>query len=497
MPLDCTFDPASSFSFSEPTINVTPGNAASKRQSLIDEIWGASSSLPTRQPDSVDTSSSVAIVLTSYVNVDSVRQLTINMTDVTSYVSIATVWIPRAKTNRLAIAHEGHTDGFETVGLGDIIRSCLEAGFVVVGLNMPGYGFNTPDIGAQSHNATMNEAANPWAIFVEPVFVALNDALENVVPNPDEIVMFGTSGGGRLTHLCAAIDSRITKSFAIVGSYPKWLRNGQTPGTCGTASEAISGDLEQDDVLAACNILDEYILAASNGYHGQYLVQRAPFFHGRRFENYETEARERAAELGGRFEVRLDTDSGSTSHESTDKLMQHVLAVLGVNSIDTQTQQGSDSIRVGAWSSLNEGYGSGSTRAYFSAAGDGSDTATYTFTVNPGYVTVYVTYSIHSNRATDTPYEVYDDSQLLETVDVNQEVAPTGRKDSADVGDGRFVGWYKIGTYFCSSGTLKIVITDDANQFVIANGVKVHQLNASVPVGIVAGEAPREAASTS
>ena len=102
---------------------------------------------------------------------------------------------------------------------------------------------------------------------------------------------------------------------------------------------------------------------------------------------------------------------------------------------------------------------------HFSAAGSGADWAQWDFTdLVPGaQYEVAATWSIHPNRATDAPFFV--NGTLAERV--NQELAPD---DFADAG----ANWERLGTFAAdSSGELTVRLTDAANEYVIADAVRV------------------------
>jgi hypothetical protein len=121
---------------------------------------------------------------------------------------------------------------------------------------------------------------------------------------------------------------------------------------------------------------------------------------------------------------------------------------------------------VGDWGTSPSGY-DGDYR--WNAAGDGSDTATWTPNLPAAD-----TYNVHAwwnaspNRATDSPYTIYYDGGS-ETIDVNQQI--NGNQ------------WNLLGTYPFAAGTSGyVVLSDDANQYVIADAIKFD--NGSLEVSI-------------
>jgi hypothetical protein len=130
---------------------------------------------------------------------------------------------------------------------------------------------------------------------------------------------------------------------------------------------------------------------------------------------------------------------------------------------------------LGSWSTATgQGY---QNNLHFAAPGSGSSTATWTFAVAPGLYQVAVTYSPYSNRATNSPYTVFDNSAPQGTVPVNQQLTPS---DFSDQG----VGWTILGNFAISSSTLAVQLTDSANGYVIADAVRIHVLP-SQPVAAV------------
>ena len=73
-----------------------------------------------------------------------------------------------------------------------------------------------------------------------------------------------------------------------------------------------------------------------------------------------------------------------------------------------------------------------------------------------------------SNRATNSPYAIYDDTTQVYSADVDQEQAP-----AADVVDSGSNFQHLGSSVTISSGTLVVQLTDDANEYVIADAVRI------------------------
>ncbi|MFP6613563.1 MAG: choice-of-anchor D domain-containing protein [Pirellulales bacterium] len=109
------------------------------------------------------------------------------------------------------------------------------------------------------------------------------------------------------------------------------------------------------------------------------------------------------------------------------------------------------------------------------AAGDGSgDAATWTFDLaalglpNGESYSVAATWTAFANRATNATFEIYDGAVLKSSAALNQELSPN---DFSDQG----VSWEELGGVRITSGTLVVKLTDAANEFVIADAVRIEQ----------------------
>jgi predicted Zn-dependent protease len=119
----------------------------------------------------------------------------------------------------------------------------------------------------------------------------------------------------------------------------------------------------------------------------------------------------------------------------------------------------------GTWTGAGSGGANGEYR--FAASGTGSATATWSYTnLTPGTYDVQVSWSANANRADDAPYSIYDGTTLIKTVLVNQQVAPVGTAYGG-------VTYLDLGTVTISGGTLKIVLSNDADGYVIADATRI------------------------
>ena len=100
------------------------------------------------------------------------------------------------------------------------------------------------------------------------------------------------------------------------------------------------------------------------------------------------------------------------------------------------------------------------------AAGTGANTATWQATgLAAGTYDVEMTWTAYSNRATNATYQVFDGTTLLATVQVNQQVTPTGGLTVNGM------PFQSLGHFTINSGTLTVVVSDNANGYVIADAM--------------------------
>ena len=142
---------------------------------------------------------------------------------------------------------------------------------------------------------------HPIKYFIEPVIVSINYLRNNF--DYSSISMVGISGGGWTTTLAAAVDTRITKSFPVAGSYPIYLRSN---------SSRDWGDYEQNapELYTRVNYLELYVL----GGQGENRIQMQIInkydtccFAGKKWETYKEIVRDHIHQLEfGEFYLFLD-----------------------------------------------------------------------------------------------------------------------------------------------------------------------------------------------
>jgi hypothetical protein len=108
---------------------------------------------------------------------------------------------------------------------------------------------------------------------------------------------------------------------------------------------------------------------------------------------------------------------------------------------------------------------------HYVAAGKGAHIATWSFSgLLPGEYRVAATWMPFFNRATDAPYTILEGTKTLATVRVDQQAAPA---DFFDAG----VGWKNLGDRIqIASGKLSVQLSDNANQYVIADAIRLERI---------------------
>jgi len=124
---------------------------------------------------------------------------------------------------------------------------------------------------------------------------------------------------------------------------------------------------------------------------------------------------------------------------------------------------------VGAWNNWGSaGFGGD---VDYKAAGNGSAVATWELhDVPEGTYRVLATWLPYSGRATNAPYTIYDGNSALTTVEVNQVAT---MKDYPAHG----TTWDELSIVNITSGTLRVELSDNANGYVIADGILVERVS--------------------
>ena len=105
------------------------------------------------------------------------------------------------------------------------------------------------------------------------------------------------------------------------------------------------------------------------------------------------------------------------------------------------------------------------TSRYHSGGGSGTNTASWTVPgLAPGRYEVFATWSAYNNRATNSPYTIFDGTVAQGTILVNQQLTPSGVQAFGD-------SWHNLGTFSVASGQVTVTLGDNANGAVSADAV--------------------------
>lgn len=130
-----------------------------------------------------------------------------------------------------------------------------------------------------------------------------------------------------------------------------------------------------------------------------------------------------------------------------------------VNEIGSLIIDNPDATFVGTWPALTGVPGKYGINFQYHTGGTGANTATWSFTIGTaGNYEVYAWWVEGTNRATNAPYTInYEGGS--DTVRVSQRI--------------KGGQWNYLGTYPFGVGTYSVVLSDDANNYVIADAIKV------------------------
>jgi hypothetical protein len=170
--------------------------------------------------------------------------------------------------------------------------------------------------------------------------------------------------------------------------------------------------------------------------------------------------------IAGTYYILARLDDGGAIAETSEgnNLAQSAQPVMvsGATILDNGQPGYSDA---GGWLDSSPGYGGG---LRYASAGTGAATATWQATgLAAGAYLVQATWNGYYNHASNAPFSVYDGNTLVGTALVNQQPAPT-----ADATAGGF-NFQTLTTVTVNSGTLKVVLSNNANGYVVADAVRI------------------------
>ena len=325
-------------------IKVTEDNARFYRDTLIKRIFGPTGFPYGAMPDTVVSNVNSIDYLSTFPysgilypngNLDSIDKLEVTIdANTTNFPSKAKLYLfhPHSSNGKLFIYHAGHCAGTAIAedvvnnagndSAGVAIPKLLEQGYTVLAVPMIHYQLmprNGYSCGNNRHDQLFSDSlyTYPLGLFFKPLIAGLNAIGRS---NYTSIYMMGLSGGGWTTSVYPAIDSTISMSFPVAGSWPIAVRNYYYS----------AGDAEQYYAPVFRNLLDYHelytlsclaparkMLQINNRYD-------ACCFNGAFQHLYYVDSVARALEgTGGEFNYYLD-ETGY-QHVVTTKAMQVIL----------------------------------------------------------------------------------------------------------------------------------------------------------------------------
>ncbi len=296
------------------------------RAKLIDYIW-SSNGLPNRLPDSIEDN----YIDKRYENLKNLKEIKkIEIIMDYGINSISYFFIPQEFNNQVIVYHQGHSGDF--INGVNTIQYFLSNGYSVLAFSMPLLGMNDQPyivsdqfgvIHLTTHSYLQfleDEKLAPIQFFVEPIFVSLNYLEQNYVF--DSYHMVGLSGGGWTTVIYPAIDTRISQSYSVAGSYPLYLRS----------DKKLSGDYEQivPDLYQIANYLDFYTIN-SYGENRKFVQIFNKYdsccFSGFAYQSYESDLTEKIQSLQpSNFKIFLD--ESHAEHKISNNALEFIIQEL-------------------------------------------------------------------------------------------------------------------------------------------------------------------------
>lgn len=297
------FDTVAATDFSA-LIRVRDGaDVAEKRRQLAQVIWRNAQSPFGRQPDAV-----LDGPLLPFADIASIRQVQRLRVDmplgVTSEIFVLT---PKAPRSCLMLYQEGHRVSF--LERKSLLRRLVDSGCTVAALSYPLTGgvnsrpeIDLPRLGRILLNdpdkleLLETEEFSTLQFFLTPPMVALNHLLAQ--QSFTLVGMAGFSGGGWVTTMVAALDPRIQTSYSVAGSAPLAVH----------AAAPAWGSYEQTlpRLYTIATYPELYVMAAAGPgrRHWQFYNLDDPCcFSGENWRHWRNPVAERAAALGGGFDI--------------------------------------------------------------------------------------------------------------------------------------------------------------------------------------------------
>jgi len=322
--------PAESDDAPTPTFAVTFGDAAQAddcRERLHALIWQGTGVAGPSRIEQLSATNDPAHTL-GLEDLAEVRQGVCSMDH--GIDSRVVLFSPRATRQATAVIYQQGHEGHIRHGR-EVIRRLLAQGHPVAALAMPLLGGNNqPWVDLPRHGPVrlrehdwfwfLDHAFGACSIrfFIAPVWAALRQLEEE---GAGRIAMLGWSGGGWTTTLCAALEPRISLSFAVAGSLPFGQR---------VERELADYENHLPALYDVANYPELYVLSAlGTGRRAVQVLNRfdTVAWHGTRGRDYEAHTQAALKRCGdGRFEVWID--ESWAGHGISRSAMDRIAAAL-------------------------------------------------------------------------------------------------------------------------------------------------------------------------
>jgi hypothetical protein len=291
----------------------TAPEVAAARQDIVNTIWG---------PAGIDTNLLPAVTVYDY-------QSPYHATPNLDYLSLydiplpyggkagAVAYFPKTwRTPRSAfIIHGGHEQNSAVIEV-DLIKQLIEAGFMVMSVNMPLAPANPNPLVLDTPQGRLNlskheffsfldtDDFNPLRMFLDPAIALVNYAQTYGV---EFIGMTGVSGGGWTALLAGAADDRIDATYSVDAIFPTYARGWDSPVSYGDYEQSLPG------LTGRVSYLDLSIIAGQNRHIAYYVTNDTCCYNGDIPDHWRDVVSLYAGNVGGYYTSLYDTTT--TIHE--------------------------------------------------------------------------------------------------------------------------------------------------------------------------------------
>lgn len=243
--------------------------------------------------------------------------------------SIVFYFRPQKPVGKLVIFQQGHAA--ERAHDSRVINFFLDRGYDVAHIDMLLQNGNSRPIVETANFGKLafrkhdqlryleSKTFNPLKLFFEPVAATIN--YSNNTYHPSDISMIGLSGGGWITAVYSAIDSRITKSFPVAGTSPIYLRFAFPTTHWGDYEQTHPG------LLSLASELDMYVMASTGNGRAQtqiFNLYDPCCYSGLSSLAYERQVQDAVRKIGlGRFNIWID--DSTMEHEISEHALHQIL----------------------------------------------------------------------------------------------------------------------------------------------------------------------------